>query len=126
MKRKPTTVNTTLLDKEGQTMRFFKNAKVALLVPALMVASACTELALEPHAAVSNDAYFGSVADFEAAIVGGYDILSGAGWYGRSIHLMSDIMGNDVKQSGSANRYQEFADFEGQVVTAKRSAQTGQ
>ena len=26
---------------------------------------------------------------------------------------MSDIMGEDVKQNGSANRYQEFADFEG-------------
>ena len=98
-------------------MRYRNIARLAFLVPALMVASACTDLVLEPHASVSNDAYFATVSDYEAAIIGGYDILSAAGYYGRSIHLMSDIMGNDVKQSGSANRYQEFADFEGQVVT---------
>ena len=98
-------------------MRYKNIARLAFLVPALMVASACTDLVLEPHASVSNDAYFQTLSDFEAAVVGGYDILSAAGYYGRSIHLMSDIMGNDVKQSGSANRYQEFADFEGQVVT---------
>jgi hypothetical protein len=98
-------------------MRYKKIARIAFLVPALMVASACTDLVLEPHASVSNEAYFATVTDFEAAIVGVYDIMSAAGYYNRSIHLMSDIMGNDVKQSGSANRYQEFADFEGQVVT---------
>jgi len=98
-------------------MRYKNIARLAFLVPALMVASACTDLVLEPHASVSNDAYFATVSDFEAAIIGGYDILSAAGYYGRSIHLMSDIMGNVVKQAGSANRYQEFADFEGQVVT---------
>jgi hypothetical protein len=98
-------------------MRYKSIARLAFLVPALMVASACTDLVLEPHASVSNDAYFETVADFEAAVIGGYDIMSAAGYYGRSIHLMSDIMGNDVKQSGSANRYQEFADFEGQVIT---------
>jgi hypothetical protein len=96
----------------------FKNfAKLALLVPTLMLGSACTELALEPTAAVSNDAYFETVADFEAAVVGIYDEMSAAGYYGRSIHLMSDIMGEDVKQNSSANRYQEFADFEGQLVS---------
>jgi len=99
-------------------MRYLKKiARLAVLVPALMVASACTDLVLEPHASVSNDAYFETIADFRAAVVGVYDIMSGAGYYGRSIHLMSDIMGEDVKQNSSANRYQEFADFEGQVVT---------
>jgi hypothetical protein len=83
----------------------------------MLIASACTDLALEPHASVSNDAYFQTIADFEAGIIGAYDIMSAAGYYGRSIHLMSDIMGEDIKQNGSANRYQEFADFEGQVVT---------
>jgi hypothetical protein len=82
-----------------------------------MVGSACTELALDPTASVSNETYFETVTDFEAAVVGAYDILSSAGYYGRSIHLMSDIMGEDIKQNSSANRYQEFADFEGQVVT---------
>lgn len=98
-------------------MRYLKNAKIAALVPAILVAFACDDLALEPHASVSNDAYFEQIGDFRAAIVGVYDQISIADYYGRSIHLMSDIMGEDVKQTGSANRYQEFADFEGQVVT---------
>lgn len=99
-------------------MKLFKRIlRLAVLAPALLVASACTDLALEPHASVSNDAYFQTIADFRAAVVGVYDILSSAGYYGRSLHVMSDIMGEDVKQNSSANRYQEFADFEGQVVT---------
>ena len=98
-------------------MRYVEIARLAVLVPALMFGSACTDLVLEPTAGVSNDAYFRTVDDFAAAVVGAYDQLSAAGYYGRSIHLMSDIMGEDVKQNGSANRYQEFADFEGQVVT---------
>ncbi len=98
-------------------MRYKTIARLAVLVPVLMVGSACTDLALEPHASVSNDAYFATVADFEAAVVGIYDEMSATGYYGRSIHLMSDIMGEDIKQNSSANRYQEFADFEGQLVS---------
>jgi hypothetical protein len=98
-------------------MKYFKIAKATYLLLGLMIASACTELALEPHAGVSDDAYFKSIGDYQAGVVGVYNQMQGSAWYGRSIHLMSDIMGEDVKQTGSANRYQEFADFEGQVVT---------
>ena len=98
-------------------MRYSRIAKVAVLLPALAMAFGCTDLALEPHASVSNEAYFKSIGDFEAAIVGVYNAMQSSSWYGRSLPLMSDIMGEDVKQNGSANRYQEFADFEGQVVT---------
>ncbi|GMV04244.1 MAG: membrane protein [Gemmatimonadota bacterium] len=98
-------------------MRTFKKVKIAALLPAILVAFACNDLALEPHASVSNDAYFKTIGDFRAAIVGVYDQIALADYYGRSLHMMSDIMGEDVKQNGSANRYQEFADFEGQVVT---------
>jgi hypothetical protein len=98
-------------------MKFFKKAAIAVILPAVTVTGACDNLALEPYASVSNDAFFQTMGDFEAAIIGVYDQISIADYYGRSIHLMSDIMGEDVKQNGSANRYQEFADFEGQVVT---------
>ena len=98
-------------------MKYLKIGKATFLLLVLMVASACSDLMLDPHNAISDDAYFGTLDDFRAAVVGTYSQMQGAGWYGRSIHLMSDIMGNDVKQAGSANRYQEFADFEGQVVT---------
>ena len=98
-------------------MRLLKNAKIAVLLPLIIVASACDDLVLEPHSAVSNDAYFKQIGDYEAAIIGVYDQISIADYYGRSLYLMADIMGEDVKQNGSANRYQEFADFEGQIVT---------
>jgi hypothetical protein len=95
----------------------YKKAKIAAVLPAVLAMFACDHLVLEPHASVSNDAFFSTIGDFRAAIVGVYNEISLAGYYGRSIHLMSDIMGEDVKQNGSANRYQEFSDFEGQVVT---------
>ena len=98
-------------------MKFFKKAAIAVILPAVMVTAACDDLALEPYASVSNDAFFATIGDFQAGIIGVYDQISIADYYGRSVHLMSDIMGEDVKQAGSANRYQEFADFEGQVVT---------
>lgn len=87
--------------------------RAALVLPLMFAAAACADLALDPKASVSNDSYFQSIGDFRAAIVGAYDEMTGASYYGRSLHLMSDIMGRDVKQNGSANRYQEFADFEG-------------
>ena len=99
------------------TMKYSMIPKSVALATVALATVACNELALEPYASVSNDAYFQTISDFEAAVVGVYNELAGASYYGRSIHLMSDIMGEDVKQSGSANRYQEFADFEGQVVT---------
>lgn len=98
-------------------MTYSKIARTLVLAPMILLLASCNDLALEPHASVSNEAYFETIGDFEAAIGGVYDQLQLADWYGRSIHLTSDIMGEDIKQSGSANRYQEFADFEGQVVT---------
>lgn len=85
----------------------------ALVLPLLAGAAGCADLALEPQASVSNDAYFQSMGDFRAAIIGVYSELTGSSYYGRSLHLMSDVMGRDVKQNSSANRYQEFSDFEG-------------
>ena len=91
-----------------------RTLRTALLLPLLLLSlGACSELGLEPKASISNDAYFQTIGDFRAAIVGAYDAMTDDDYYGRSLHLMSDIMGEDVKQNSSANRYQEFADFEG-------------
>lgn len=90
-----------------------KMIRVGLLMSVLVGVTACADLVLDPQASVSNDAYFQTMSDFRAAIVGVYDEMTNDDYYGRSLHLMSDIMGEDVKQNSSANRYQEFADFEG-------------
>lgn len=98
-------------------MNHIRAAKGAAVIAMASVTLACNELSLEPHASVSNDAFFESIGDVRAAIIGVYDQIQLADWHGRSMAMMSDIMGEDVKQNGSANRYQEFSDFEGQVVT---------
>jgi len=113
----PTNDSNTNDSGRGSAMTYMKKLKLAVLVPLILVGGACADLGVEPRANVSNDAFFATIGDFQAAIVGVYDQLQLADIYGRSLHLMSDIMGEDVKQNGSANRYQEFADFEGQVVT---------
>jgi len=98
-------------------MRLLKIARSAVLLPVAFLGFGCADLVLQPQQSVSDEAYFASIGDFRAAIVGVYDQLQIADYYGRSLHLISDIMGEDVKQNGSANRYQEFADFEGQQVS---------
>ena len=103
------------IDKgKGLIMRLLKIARLAVLSPVAFLSFGCSDLGLDPQQDLSDAAYFASIADFRAAIIGPYNELQGASYYGRSVHLMSDIMGEDVKQNGSANRYQEFADFEGQ------------
>lgn len=95
-------------------MRLLKIARLAVLSPVAFLSFGCSDLALDPEQALSDGAYFASIGDFQAAVIGVYNEVQGSSYYGRSLHLMSDIMGEDVKQNGSANRYQEFADFEGQ------------
>jgi hypothetical protein len=98
-------------------MKHFKILRMAWLLPVAMLGYACSDLALDPRQSVADNAYFGSIGDFRAAAIGLYDQIQLSDWYGRSLPLMAEIMGEDVKQAASANRYQEFADFEGQVVT---------
>lgn len=100
-------------------MRHLKKLRRALFAVVALGAVACGDslLEIESQQNVSNDAYFERIGDFRAAVVGAYDQMQLSDWYGRSLHLMSDIMGEDVKQAGSANRYQEFADFEGLAVS---------
>lgn len=90
-----------------------KTARAVLLLPLLVGTAACADLVLDPQENVTDESYFQDIGDFRAAILGVYDEMTDDNYYGRSLHLMSDIMGEDVKQNSSANRYQEFADFEG-------------
>jgi hypothetical protein len=99
-------------------MRHTKILTLALLVPTVMSGVACSDfLDLEPPQAVSEETYFQTMNDFRAGIVGVYDQLALNDWYGRSMYIMSDIMGEDIKKNSSANRYKEFADFEGQAIS---------
>lgn len=99
-------------------MRHLTKLKVALVLPAILLSSGCDDfLTLEPEQAVSNDAFFRSIGDFRAASVGLYNQLQDSDWYGRSVPLMSDIMSEDIKLNGSANRYIEFADFRGVAIS---------
>ncbi|HEU5209356.1 MAG TPA: RagB/SusD family nutrient uptake outer membrane protein [Longimicrobiales bacterium] len=99
-------------------MRHTKVLTLALLLPVAAGSTACSDfLGLEPHQSVSDAIYFQTVDDFRAAIVGVYDAMQSNAWYGRSMYIMSDIMGEDIKKNSTANRYKEFADFEGQVIS---------
>ena len=95
-------------------MKLIKKLKITMLLCLVMMFGfACQELSLEPPQNISDDAFLASMQDFESALIGGYSQMAGASWYGRTMPLIADIMGEDVKQSSQANRYQEFADYEG-------------
>lgn len=99
-------------------MRISKALTLLVLLPTAAVSTACSDfLGLEPPQSVSDAVYFQTLDDFRAAIVGVYDRMQSNAWYGRSMYIMSDIMGEDIKKNSTANRYKEFADFEGQVIT---------
>lgn len=99
-------------------MRISKALTLLVLLPIAAVSTACSDfLGLEPPQSVSDAVYFQTLDDFRAAIVGVYDRMQSNAWYGRSMYIMSDIMGEDIKKNSTANRYKEFADFEGQVIT---------
>jgi hypothetical protein len=87
-------------------------------LPFLLLIVGCVDLTLAPSDEVWDGAYFRTLGDFRAATIGIYDQMSIADWYGRSLPLMADIMGEDVKQ-GVSCRYglADMADFQGQVIS---------
>ena len=95
-------------------MKLLKNFTVALLLLMVGISGfSCDHLAIDPEQSISNDAFFESMADFRSGIGGAYNQMQNRGWYGRTMPLVPDLMSEDVKQSAQANRYQEFADYEG-------------
>jgi tetratricopeptide (TPR) repeat protein len=99
-------------------MKYWTKLKLAAVLPAVLLSFGCADfLTLEPEQAVSNDAFFQSMGDFRAAMIGIHDQMQDADWYGRSVPLVSDLMSEDIKLNGSANRYSEFADFSGLAIS---------
>lgn len=87
----------------------------------LMSSFSCSEdfLDLNDPQAVTSDIFLLSVEDFEAAMIGGYNQMQLADWYGRYMLLIPDIMGVDVKQNASANRGAAWAQFSGAPTTTQ-------
>jgi starch-binding outer membrane protein, SusD/RagB family len=70
-------------------------------------------LNLQPQQNVSDDVFLQNMDDFRTAILGSYDQMQSATWYGRYFLLVPDVMGMDVKQNASANRAKEWAEYNG-------------
>ncbi len=87
----------------------------------VFAATACSDdfLDLQPQQSISTDAFLQSMGDFESAMIGGYNQMQLADWYGRYMLLIPDIMGNDVKQNASANRGAAWAEYIGAPTTTQ-------
>ena len=81
----------------------------------MLFGTSCGEefLELTPQQSIADDQFLQTFSDFEAAIVGAYDQMQLADWYGRYLPLVADVMGEDVKQNASANRAKEWAEYTG-------------
>ena len=92
--------------------------KSFILSTLLLVSSSCGSdfLELTPQQSISNDEFFKTFGDFQAAIIGAYNQMQNTDWYGRYVPLVSDVMGEDVKQNASANRAKEWAEYNGSSV----------
>jgi len=87
------------------------------LIMVMVIGTGCDHLALEPHQSVSNTAYFQSMDDFRAALIGAYNQMQGSSWIGGTMTLVPDILSGDVKQSPQCNRWQEWSDYEGGAIS---------
>ncbi|MBT31168.1 MAG: RagB/SusD family nutrient uptake outer membrane protein [Thalassobius sp.] len=87
----------------------------SLFAVMMLFATSCGEefLDLTPQQSIVNEDFLLTYSDFEAAIVGAYDQMQLADWYGRYLPLVADVMGEDVKQNSSANRASEWAEYRG-------------
>ena len=93
-----------------------KKIYISILFSAMMLfGTSCGEefLELTPQQSIADDQFLQTFSDFEAAIVGAYDQMQLADWYGRYLPLVADVMGEDVKQNASANRAKEWAEYTG-------------
>lgn len=96
-------------------MKYSKSATAAVLLPVAICGFGCVDLALEPQDHVSHGEYFQRMGDIRAATIGLYDQMQGSGWYGANLPLLADVMGEDVKLTGSSSHfgYEGIAEFEG-------------
>ncbi len=80
----------------------------------LMVLSSCGDdfLELTPNEAVAIADAIKTVDDLETGVLGAYDGMQSANYYGRYFYLVPDVMSDDVKQNASANRAKEYAEYE--------------
>ena len=104
-------------------MKPFKIFKLSCLILMMILFSfACEKniLDLTPQQSIADTEFLKSLSDFQAAMVGCYDQLQLADWYGRYMLLLPDIMGEDVKQNASANRAKEWAEYNGSKTTTHR------
>lgn len=71
----------------------------------------CTEsfLELTPQQQVSDVDAIKNLEDLETSITGVYDEISGTYYYGRTLFMIPDVMADDVKQNGQANRLVDYA-----------------
>lgn len=93
--------------------------KLVLLLPLMLFNVSCGDdfLDLQPPLQVPNDDFLQTVDDFQAAILGAYDQMQLADYYGRYFVLIPDVMGEDIKQNASANRGKEWAEYNGAPTT---------
>lgn len=101
-------------------MKTIKNIyKSIVLVPLMILSVSCGDdfLDLQPPLQVANEEFLLTVDDFQAAILGTYDQMQLADYYGRYFILIPDIMGEDIKQNASANRGKEWAEYNGAPTT---------
>ena len=92
-------------------MNLYKKMLCLLLV---LGVSACGDdfLELTPNEAVAIGDAIKNVDDMETGVLGAYDGMQSANYYGRYFYLVPDVMSDDVKQNASANRAKEYAEFE--------------
>lgn len=87
-------------------------------------------LELTPQQSVADTEALLDLEGFESSITGIYNELSGSNYYGRYMIMIPDVLADDVKQNGQANRIVDYAEHiqavtDGQALSLWTSAYEG-
>lgn len=84
-----------------------KKIRFILIVP-LFILGSCNILDVEPSDMVEQDDVFNSESGVKSAIVGCYNTLQSTGAYGRDIIGISDLLAENLEETGTTQEYAQF------------------
>ncbi|MCS6820703.1 MAG: RagB/SusD family nutrient uptake outer membrane protein [Microscillaceae bacterium] len=95
-------------------MKILKHSiKITLIVLLFIAGSACDRvLDVKPTDILDQEKALQNLDDYEAALVGCYTPLRGAGYYGRALYILPDMMSDNLAEiTGSLGNYREMTDW---------------
>lgn len=98
------------------------NKIILLLITGFVFSCSEPFLELTPQQSVSDLDALTNLEDLSSSITGVYNEISNTYYYGRTLFMIPDVMADDVKQNGQANRLINYAEHIQRVTEANATS----